>query len=56
MSLMLQANSLQLKASGGQLITIAGATSGKKVACSSQALPVYNKLLALADIQVTTGP
>jgi hypothetical protein len=40
---------LQLKASKGQIITIAGSSSGKKVSCSSQALPVYNKLLALAN-------
>lgn len=44
---MLQAS--RLKASEGQLSIIAGGSAGRKVRCSSQALPVYNNLVALAN-------
>ena len=44
---MLQAS--RLKASEGQLSTIAGGSGGRRVKCSSQALPVYNNLVTLAN-------
>ncbi|TVZ41887.1 hypothetical protein P886_1238 [Alteromonadaceae bacterium 2753L.S.0a.02] len=44
---MLQAS--RLKATEGKPLTIAGASAGKRVRCSPQALPVYNELVALAN-------
>lgn len=44
---MLQASRLHLKE--GQLITIAGASGGKRVTCSNQALAVYDELFELAE-------
>lgn len=44
---MLQAS--RLKITEGQLSTIAGKSSGRKVLCSPQALSRFNSLVALAD-------
>ena len=39
----------RFKATEGQLSTIVGGAGGKRVKCSSQALPVYNDLVGLAN-------